>query len=147
MSHSVVDDDLDPRRLGTLWLFDLDGCLVDSMGASILRPHARVLLEQLRQLGVAVHIWSAGGADYARRVAARVGIADLIVEYHTKDRGDDGRWLLPEPAAGADVVCVDDQPDGVPLQVRTISVFPFIGARPHDRTLAGVLARVNGDSG
>ncbi|MET0147192.1 MAG: NIF family HAD-type phosphatase [Ilumatobacteraceae bacterium] len=126
----------------TTWLFDLDGCLVDSMGGTILRPHARELLEALLGLGITVRIWSAGGDDYANRVAERVGIADLVAGYHTKVRQPSGTWALPDVVGRAterSVVCVDDQPDGVPGHVTTIAVFPFIGARPHDRAFARLL--------
>lgn len=122
-----------------MWLFDLDGCLVDSMGGTILRPHARELLEALTDRGTSVHVWSAGGDDYASRVAARVGIADLVSGFHTKVREASGRWALPLPAHDVELVCVDDQPEGVPADVTTIAVFPFIGARPHDRALGRVL--------
>lgn len=143
MSPAASSDVESPTRV-RLWLFDLDGCLVDSTSGTILRPHARELLEQIIARGAVVHIWSAGGDDYAQRVAERVGIADLVVEFHTKVRGDSGTWHLPAPAMSADLVCVDDQPEGVPSHVRTISVFPFIGARPHDRTLARLIETLDG---
>lgn len=128
-----------------MWLFDVDGCLVDSMGATILRPHARELLQALHDRGVVVHVWSAGGDEYARRVAERVAVAELVSGFHTKVRDADGRWRLPAEVGGSGVVCVDDQPDGVPEGVATIAVFPFIGARPHDRTFARVLAELDGE--
>src|SRR5215207_6496051 len=126
-----------------IWFFDLDGCLVDSMAATTLRPHARELLSALRERGTAVHIWSAGGDEYAERVAARVGIADLVQGYHDKVRVDGGRWRLPSVSEGATAVCVDDQPEGVPTHTRVLAVFPFIGARPHDRALARILAELD----
>lgn len=123
-----------------IWFFDLDGCLVDSMAATTLRPHARELLSALRSRGRAVHIWSAGGGEYAARVAERVGIADLVDGYHDKVRVDGGRWRLPAVAAGARAICVDDQPEGVPAEVQVVGVFPFIGGRPHDRALLCILS-------
>ena len=132
-------DASDALASATTWLFDLDGCLVDSMGGTILRPFARQLLEALTTRGVTVRIWSAGGDDYAVRVAERVGIADLVAGFHTKVRQPAGTWALPEAVDDHVVVCVDDQPDGVPEDVTTIGVFPFIGARPHDRAFARLL--------
>ena len=126
-----------------VWCFDLDGCLVDSMAGTHLRPFARELLTELIARDVDVRIWSAGGAEYSERVAARVGIGDLISSYHFKERGADGKWGLPPLPSGAGVVCVDDQPEGVPDHVRTIRVFPYLGPRPHDQALAKVLAQLD----
>ena len=120
------------------WRFDLDGCLVDSFAATDLRPHAAELLLALRARGLRVTIWSAGGEEYARRVAARVGIAALVDGYDEKVRGPDGRWTLTGVAA-ADLVCVDDQPEGLPRGVTVVAVFPYLGPDPHDRVLEQVL--------
>ena len=124
------------------WLFDLDGCLVDSFDGTSLRPLARELLESLRAAGFGVDIWSAGGADYATRVATRVGIVELIGTFWTKERGPGGKWGLPPELIGKIIVCVDDQPDGVPYGVEKISVFPYLGPNPHDQVLRKVLDRV-----
>lgn len=128
--------------IAQVWCFDLDGCLVDSMAATHLRPHAAELLAALERRGAEVHLWSAGGADYARRVAGRVGIDGYFHGFHEKVRRDDGRWALPRFPPGVDVVCVDDQPDGVPAEVETIAVFPYLGVHPHDRALARILSRL-----
>jgi NLI interacting factor-like phosphatase len=124
------------------WLFDLDGCLVDSFDGTSLRPLARELLEALRARGHGVDIWSAGGHEYAERVATRVGIRDLIGNFWTKDRGVTGKWTLPLALNDFRVVCVDDQPDGVPTEVEKISVFPYLGPNPHDQVLRKLLDRV-----
>ena len=118
-----------------VWCFDLDGCLVDSLAATHLRPHADVLLAGLVERGAEVRIWSAGGADYAERVAHRVGIADWITSYHDKDRGPSGFWDPPPVPDGHALVCIDDQPDGEPPHVETIAVFPYLGRSPHDSAL------------
>jgi hypothetical protein len=122
------------------WLFDLDGCLVDSFDGTSLRPLARELIEALLQHGHSVDIWSAGGAEYAERVARRVGISDLIGTFWTKDRGPSGKWTLP-PELSGQIVCVDDQPDGVPPGVEKIAVFPYLGPNPHDQVLHKLLDR------
>jgi hypothetical protein len=124
------------------WLFDLDGCLVDSFDGTSLRPLARELLVALRGRGFGVDIWSAGGAEYAQRVASRVGILALIGSFWTKDRGPSGKWTLPTELAELSVVCVDDQPDGVPIGVEKIPVFPYLGPNPHDQVLRKILDRV-----
>ena len=51
-------------RMGTVWAFDVDGCLVDSITGTSLRPLARPVLEQLRAQGSTVVLWSAGGGEY-----------------------------------------------------------------------------------
>ena len=48
------------------WVFDVDGCLLDGMSASSLRPGALELLDELARRGVRLLVWSAGGAQYAR---------------------------------------------------------------------------------
>jgi hypothetical protein len=128
------------------WLFDLDGCLVDSFDGTSLRPLALELIERLLQQGHSVDIWSAGGAEYAERVARRVGISHLIGTFWTKDRGSSGKWTLPDDLAGSKIVCVDDQPDGVPLGVEKIAVFPYLGPNPHDQVLRKLLDRAASSS-
>lgn len=126
----------------SVWLFDVDGCLVDAMSGTSLRPGSRPLLEHLRDDGIAIHVWSAGGAEYAERVLGRVGIADLAIGYHDKVRADGGRWLLPGGFDPRTLVCVDDQPDGVPDGPTVVPVFPYIGSRPHDPAFGRLLASV-----
>ncbi len=115
--------------------------MVDSFDGKSLRPLARELLVALRQKGCGIDIWSAGGAEYAERVAQRVGIRDLVGTFWTKDRGANGKWTLPLELAEITVVCVDDQPDGVPSNVESIGVFPYLGANPYDQVLRKLLDR------
>jgi hypothetical protein len=124
------------------WLFDLDGCLVDSFGGTHLRPYARELVEAVGVVTGRVEIWSAGGADYAERVADRTGIGDLIDAYWDKERGVDGKWTLPFDPTGFTVVCVDDQPDGIPHGAERIAVFPYLGRNVHDAALRSILDRL-----
>lgn len=128
-----------PATAPAHWLFDLDGCLVDSFAGTHLRPWAREVLEALRDADHRVAIWSAGGADYAERVARRVGIDALIEAYWTKERSASGRWQLPPTAPGRPVVCVDDQPDAIPPGVERIAVFPYLGRNDHDRAFVKIL--------
>ena len=44
-----------------VWVFDVDGCLVDSLTGTSLRPGAATLLAGLRARGRTVIVWSAGG--------------------------------------------------------------------------------------
>jgi hypothetical protein len=145
-----------PMRLGTLgevgaadagsaevWLFDLDGCLVDSFGATDLRPLAHEALGAVRSAGAHLVLWSAGGVGYARRVAERVGILIYFDHVLAKERGTDGRWRLDPSVAGGEMTCVDDQPDELPEGVRTVGLFPYVGPNPHDRALQKVIDFVN----
>ena len=110
------------------------------MTATHLRPFARDVLIALVARGAEVRIWSAGGAEYSERIASNVGIVEWVTSFHNKDRGADGRWCLPTPTGEeSQVVCVDDQPDGVPAHVRTVGVFPYLGDRPHDRAFERLL--------
>jgi hypothetical protein len=74
------------------WVFDVDGCLIDSLTGTSLRPGAAALLESLRERGNAVVLWSAGGAHYARARASEQGIDALVDAFHSKSGRDaDGR--------------------------------------------------------
>lgn len=130
------------RPNAEVWFFDLDGCLVDSMAGADLRPHASELLAALVAQGIDVHIWSAGGGEYAERVARRVGIAHHVTAFHDKERGAQGRWTLPAVADGRVVTCVDDQPEGIPESARAVAVFPYLSRRRRDRALADLLVEL-----
>ena len=125
------------------WAFDLDGCLVGMLAPGDLRPLARELLESVRASGMTVVVWSAGGAEYASRIAAQVGIGHLVDGFYDKVRGGDGKWrldvFLPHHVP---VVCVDDDPEGVPDGIRVLAVAPYLGRRPQDRGLEPILREI-----
>jgi hypothetical protein len=122
-----------------VWLFDLDGCLVDSFAATDLRPLAHDALAAVRASGAGVMLWSAGGVEYARRVVERIGIDTHFDDVLPKERGPDGRWVLDLAVVGAEITCVDDQPEGLPTGVRAVAVFPYVGPNAHDRALQQVI--------
>jgi hypothetical protein len=123
------------------WAFDVDGCVLDSMSATSVRPLVLDVLSQLRTSGVPVVVWSAGGADYARRVVTRAGLDHFVQGFYEKVRGSDGRWLLDEFADHhRPSTCVDDDPEGVPAGIRVLAVPPYIAENPHNRGFAHVLA-------
>jgi long-chain acyl-CoA synthetase len=125
------------------WAFDLDGCLVGTLAPDDLRPLARELLESVRSAGATLVVWSAGGAEYARRIAARTDIAHLVDGFYDKRRGIDGKWTLEVfPRDLVPIVCVDDDPEGVPEGIRVLAVTPYLGRRPHDRGLETIVAIV-----
>ncbi len=124
-----------------VWVFDVDGCLVDSISGTSLRPLADSLIGDLRARDVTVVLWSAGGAEYARRKARHVGIEGHVSAFYDKaTRDGEGRWSIdhfrPEHRRA---VFVDDQPDEVPSAATVIGVSPYIGDNPHDRGLAAAL--------
>ncbi|TDC72020.1 HAD family hydrolase [Actinomadura sp. GC306] len=131
------------------WLFDVDGTLLDSVTGTSLRPLARELLAGLRELDVPVLLWSAGGADYARRRAESAGIADLVTAVHVKaERDGRGHWVLPAlPPEHAPAVLVDDLPHEVPPVGEVVGVPPYVGPNPHDTALAALLRRLPARAG
>jgi long-chain acyl-CoA synthetase len=129
-----------------VWVFDVDGCLIDSMSGSSLRPLAESLIVGLRARDITVVLWSAGGADYARRRARQVGIEAQVSAFYGKaTRDGEGRWSIEHfLPAHRQAIFVDDQPDEVPRAVQVIGVSPYIGENPHDRGLAAALEVVVG---
>jgi long-chain acyl-CoA synthetase len=124
-----------------VWVFDVDGCLVDAMSGRSLRPLAGELLDELRGRGVAIVLWSAGGAEYARRKAAGVGVAAYVSAFYAKTMRDgSGRWttadFAPEHRAAT---FVDDLPAEAPREPRLIGVSPYIAENAHDRGFADAL--------
>jgi phosphoserine phosphatase len=127
-----------------VWAFDVDGCLVDSMTGTSLRPAALDVLWLLRESGVTVILWSAGGRCHAASRAAELGFAHLIdATYSKAERGPDGRWassnMLPEHQPD---VFVDDWADEAPLSPRLIAVPPYLSPNQLDRGLQHILAEL-----
>lgn len=128
-----------------MWAFDVDGCLVDSMSGVSLRPHARQVLAALHATGAVLVLWSAGGEEHARGMAARHGIAHLLAGVHDKlGRDDDGRLTTTHlPPAHRPTVVVDDRPEEAPAGTRVIGVPPYTAPDAADRGLAPLLALVS----
>jgi phosphoglycolate phosphatase-like HAD superfamily hydrolase len=126
----------------TVWVFDVDGCLVDSLTGTSLRPGAPELLAHLRQHDCRVLLWSAGGADHARRRAQEQGIVELIDGFHSKEGRDNaGHYVIGFLADPRAAVFVDDRPEDIPLGTDVVAVSPYLVDNPHDRGLALVAAR------
>lgn len=131
---------------GRTWAFDVDGTLIGSIRSDVTRPGAVVLLEALVRRGVVCVLWSAGGDDYARRMALKHGLHHVISAYYAKDaRDSDGAYRVDHfaPAHAPDVL-VDDSP--VDLRVewsrRVIAVRQFMGGHVADHELLDLHARV-----
>ncbi len=129
-----------------VWLFDVDGTIVDSFDAEHLRPLVGTLFRQIRRRGDIVMVWSAGGIDHARRMLERHGLSAAVDGCLEKQVGADGRWMLdPSLLDGrTTVTCVDDQPAQLPDTVGRIVVFPYIRPDPHDRAFGPVIERLIG---
>lgn len=123
-------------------MFDVDGCLIDSLSGSSLRPGAPELLRHLRQRGCTVLLWSAGGADYAELRMRPHGMDRLFHGFHDKDERDvDGRYIptfLDDPRLA---VFVDDRPEDMPIGAEVVTVSPYLSDTPWDRGLAPAAAR------
>jgi long-chain acyl-CoA synthetase len=123
------------------WVFDVDGCLVDAMTGTSLRPGVREVLASLRASGHALLLWSAGGADYARQRARQHEIDHFFDDCFGKDARDGAGYyvvthLRPDVSC---LVFVDDQPGEITPSVERIAVSSYIGADRNDRELWRVL--------
>jgi hypothetical protein len=124
-----------------VWAFDLDGTLIGSVRSEQLRPGAIELLDGLAGRGVDCVLWSAGGAEYARRKAADHGLGDRFVGYYAKAvRDSSARYMVDHfDVDHQPDVLVDDSPVDLPIDVRVVSVPQFIGGNIADRALFDVL--------
>jgi phosphoglycolate phosphatase-like HAD superfamily hydrolase len=122
---------------GEVWVFDVDGCLIDSLTGTSLRPGATELLTLLDRRGARLVLWSAGGGDYARLRAEAHGIDELFDLFAAKDtRDSDGRYRADHLIGGAArVVFVDDRPEDMPVGSAVVAVSPYLAPHPHDRGL------------
>jgi len=127
----------------TTWVFDVDGCLIDSLTGTSLRPGAAPLLEALREQGHAVVLWSAGGAEYARDRASEHGIDLLVDAFHSKSSRDgDGRYVTAAFLDRLDAaIFVDDRPEDLPIGATIVAVSPYLSHDRHDRGLERAAAR------
>lgn len=118
------------------WVFDVDGCLIDSLTGTSLRPGARELLEHLTGSGRRVLLWSAGGDRYARARAEQFAVEIHVSGYFAKEGRDAvGCYRTEHLPAGGRCVFVDDRPEDLPDALEVIPVSPYLFEDPHDRGL------------
>ncbi|HVX18247.1 MAG TPA: HAD family hydrolase [Acidimicrobiales bacterium] len=119
-----------------VWVFDVDGTIVDSHTGCSLRPGTIELFADLRADGCSIVLWSAGGASYAQGRATQHGIDHLVDGFYEKAvRDDDGRY---RPAFLADLAAatfVDDRPEDMPEAATVVAVSPYLAEDPFDRGL------------
>lgn len=129
---------------GAAWVFDVDGCLIDSITGTSLRPLTAELLAAVRTCGISVVLWSAGGRDYVVRRVSQFGLeVDVTGCYGKEQRDADGRWRIDHIRRDhRPVLFVDDRPEELPIGVDVVGVPPYLGVSPHDRALAPLLERM-----
>jgi long-chain acyl-CoA synthetase len=126
------------------WVFDVDGCLVDSLTGSSLRPGARALLTDLTRQN-RIFLWSAGGDEYARSRALQFGLGDLVDDYFAKEGRDrDGRYLTTHlPLGTGRAVFVDDRPEDLAEGLEVIAVSPYLVDDRFDHGLDVIVTAVS----
>jgi long-chain acyl-CoA synthetase len=124
-----------------VWVFDVDGTILDSLTGTSLRPGVDELLRRLRAEGCRVLLWSAGGAGYARDRASQHGIDGLFDGFFDKDQRDaQGRYVPTFLATPLAATYVDDRPEDMPIGAAIIPVSPYLVDDRFDRGLERALA-------
>ena len=115
--------------------------MIGAIRSDVLRPNVREVFEELLTNDELVVLWSAGGADYAERMAVLHGIDDLVHAYFEKpDRAGARHYTADHfPDHVRPTVFVDDSPLDLPPEWDVIAVDPFMGSNLHDRGMDVVL--------
>jgi long-chain acyl-CoA synthetase len=131
-----------PRPGDACWVFDVDGCLVDSLTGTSLRPGARDIVMRLAARA-RVLLWSAGGGDYAQARAVQFGLAEYFDGFYPKDGRDAGGHYLTShlPTGPGRAVFVDDRPEDLAESLEVLVVSPYLTDDRHDRGLEAVASR------
>ncbi|HUC04449.1 MAG TPA: HAD family hydrolase [Acidimicrobiales bacterium] len=125
------------------WVFDVDGCLVDSLTGTSLRPGTRALLGQLRSRGVTVLVWSAGGAEYAQRRVTQFALGGLVAGCHAKgERDPDGAYGAAHLPVRTDAVFVDDHPEELGAHLHVVGVRSYLSPDSSDVDLDALARRL-----
>lgn len=126
-----------------MWIFDVDGCVVDALTGTSLRPGVVDVLDRLRSVQRTLVLWSAGGADYARRRAEEHGLGGYFGSYHGKGLRDAAGRYVPAGLreASQPAVFVDDLPEELPVGADVIAVAPYLAPNQHDRGFTVVAQR------
>jgi long-chain acyl-CoA synthetase len=124
-----------------VWVFDVDGSLIDSLAGTSLRPGAAALFGALRRSGRGIRVWSAGGAEYAQQRLAQHGLDHMVDAFHAKDGRDaDGFYVTVGVLDGVGAATfVDDQPGDLASHLDVVAVRPYIAHNPHDRVLHDII--------
>ncbi len=131
---------IEPQLPSWLWVFDVDGTLVDGMTARSLRPRAEELLDLLAEREVRLIAWSAGGADYAKRKLNEAGVGHHFAEF--RDKGDRVGAFYDTSFADSWGVFVDDQPGDMPPTALVHAVRSYLAPNPNDTGLDALFALI-----
>ena len=131
-----------PRPVDACWVFDVDGCLVDSLTGTSLRPGARDIVMRLATRA-RILLWSAGGGDYAQARAVQFGLAEYVDGFYPKAARDAaGHYSTSHlPTGPGRAVFVDDRPEDLAESLEVLVVSPYLTDDPHDRGLRVVAER------
>ena len=122
-----------PRRSADCWVFDVDGCLVDSLTGTSLRPGAR---DRLGAPGAARATGSSSGAPEATSTpgpgrSSSVSIALSVATSPRRIATDDGCYRTEHLLlTGSCVVFVDDRPGGPGPRPRRDGGLALLERRP-----------------
>ncbi len=124
------------------WVFDVDGCLVDSLTGTSLRPGAKEILHSLAGR-TRVLLWSAGGDDYAQARARQFQVDHLLSGFFSKEERDTrGHYVTAHlPIGPGSAVFVDDRPEDLAEDLEVVAVSPYLAGDAHDRGLEVVAQR------
>lgn len=125
-------------RSDPVWVFDVDGTIADSLTGTSLRPGTGELLGALVDAGCSILLWSAGGADYARRKAELLGIDGYVAGYHAKGVRRGGRYEPAFLVDWAEATFVDDHPEDLAPGLLVLPVRPYLSHNPHDSALCRI---------
>ena len=145
-SERLASDDPTGSGAGDLpadwWVFDVDGCLIDSLTGTSLRPGARDLLEYLARHGRRSILWSAGGGV---RASPCRGVRDGPPRQRLLRQGRPRRRRplhdVAPPHQDRHAIFVDDRPEDLARDLDVLVVSPYLSDDPHDRGLQRVARR------
>lgn len=128
------------------WVFDVDGCFIDSLSGTSLRPRTADLFGFIRNSGSRLLVWSAGGDTYAWRRLEQHGIDHLVHSCFSKEERDDAGCYIVDHVLDDDLhdrptVFVDDRPEDLQQVLDVIAVSPYLADNPHDQGLKKVAER------
>ena len=118
------------------WVFDVDGCLVDSLTGTSLRPGARALLGHLGR--VAASFCGAPAGRLRRGPGGQFGVDGHVSDYFPKEGRDAAGCYLTGhlPVDPRRAVFVDDRPEDLASGLEVLPVSPYLSEDPHDHALA-----------
>ena len=126
------------------WVLDVDGCLVDSLSGTSLRPGSWDPLGHLARTGRRILLWSDGGDVYDRKRAKQFAIDDHVYGYFAKSRRDPkGFYYVDRLPPCRRRVFVGDRPEDLCQLLEVIAGSPYWSDDRHDRGLDPLVQRAS----